>query len=131
MPIEIQEVLIQPLADVLARLGEGVAQAQRAMDLNAIATQTLIDNDPVLSETGLQATWYHMPEVTLELRMSLSLRRENDVKAGRVVASRLKLLAAPFNASVQNTQGFDMAGTSLLKARIVAIPPPQRIEGEP
>jgi hypothetical protein len=41
MPIEIQQALVQPLADVLARLGEGVAQAQRAMDLNAIATQTL------------------------------------------------------------------------------------------
>lgn len=125
---EIQEVLVQPLADVLAKLGEGVAEAQRAMDLNAIATQTLIDNDPVLSETGLQATWYHMPEVSLELRLSLSLRRENTMRAGRVVASRLKLLATPHNASVQNSQGLEVAGTSLLKARIVAIPPPQRIE---
>ena len=44
---------------------------------------------------------------------------------------RLKLLAVPHNASVQNTQGLEVAGTSLLKARIVSIPPPQRIEKTP
>lgn len=131
MADEIREVLVQPLADVLARLGEGIAEAQRAMDLNAIATQTLIDNDPVLSESGLQATWYHMPEVSLELRLSLNLRRENKLQGGRVVASRLRMLATPHNASVQNSQGMEVAGTSLLKARIVAIPPPQRIESAP
>jgi hypothetical protein len=76
MADEIEEVLVRPLGEVLARVGEGVAQAQRAMDLNSIATQTLIDNDPVLSEYGLQATWYHMPEVTLELKMSLAMKRE-------------------------------------------------------
>ena len=131
MANEIQEVLVQPLADVLAKLGGGVAEAQRAMDLNAIATQTLIDNDPVLSESGLQATWYHMPEVSLELRLSLNMRRENTTQGGRIIASRLKLLAVPHNASVQNTQGLEVAGTSLLKARIVSIPPPQRIEKTP
>jgi len=49
MPEEIEEVLVRPLGDVLAKVGEGVAQAQRAMDLNAIATQTLIDNDPTMT----------------------------------------------------------------------------------
>lgn len=129
MAEEIDEVLLRPLGDVLAKVGEGVAQAQRAMDLNSLATQTLIDNDPVLSEYGLQATWYHMPEVTLELKMSLTLKRETKTdSAGRVRQSKLSLLAAPHNARVQNTLGLDVQGTSTVKARIVSIPAPPRPE---
>ncbi|MEO3470756.1 hypothetical protein AAFN86_02735 [Roseomonas sp. CAU 1739] len=126
MPKEIEEVLVRPLADVLARVGEGVAEAQRALDAGSLAAQTLIDNDPALAATGLQATWYHMPEVTLELRMSLSLTRENTVQNGKVLLSRLQLLAAPHNARLQSTLGMEASGTSLLKARIVSIPPPGR-----
>ena len=129
MAEEIREVLVRPLSEVLARLGEGVAQAQRAMDMNALATQTLIDNDPVLSGYGLQATWYHMPEVNLELRLSLSMTRENKVQNGRVVQSRLVMQAAPHNAKVQTTTGLQVEGTSVLKARIVSIPPPGRPAG--
>lgn len=129
MADEIEEVLLRPLGDVLAKVGEGVAQAQRAMDLNSLATQTLIDNDPVLSEYGLQATWYHMPEVTLELKMSLTLKRETKTDAsGRVRLSKLSMLAAPHNAKVQNTLGLDVQGTSTVKARIVSIPTPPRPE---
>ncbi|MCU0987979.1 MAG: hypothetical protein MUC89_24195 [Acetobacteraceae bacterium] len=129
MADEIEEVLLRPLGDVLAKVGEGVAQAQRAMDLNSLATQTLIDNDPVLSEYGLQATWYHMPEVTLELKMSLSLRRETKTDAsGRARIGKLSLLAAPHNAKVQNTLGLDVQGTSTVTARIVSIPAPPRPE---
>jgi hypothetical protein len=127
MADEIEEVLLRPLGDVLAKVGEGVAQAQRAMDLNSLATQTLIDNDPVLSEYGLQATWYHMPEVTLELKMSLTLKRETKTDAsGRVRQAKLSLLAAPHNARVQNTLGLDVQGTSTVTARIVSIPAPPR-----
>jgi hypothetical protein len=130
MPEEIEEVLVRPLGDVLAKVGEGVAQAQRAMDLNAIATQTLIDNDPVLSEYGLQATWYHMPEVTLELKMSLAIKRQTVTdQSGRPRISKLSVLAAPYNAKVQNTLALDVQGTSTVKARIVSIPPPPRPEG--
>lgn len=130
MAEEIEEVLVRPLGEVLARVGAGVAEAQRAMDLNSIATQTLIDNDPVLSEYGLQATWYHMPEVTLELKMSLAIKRETMTdQSGRPKISRLSVLATPYNAKVQNMLALDVQGTSTVKARIVSVPPPPRPEG--
>lgn len=128
MPTDIEEMLVRPLGEVLAKVADGVAQAQRTMDLAAVATQTLIDNDPVLSGYGLQATWYHMPEVTLELRLSLSLQRSAKTDSGgRIVERRLALLAAPHNAQVQNTLGLEVQGTSTLKARIVSVPPPPRL----
>lgn len=128
MAKEIEEALVRPLGEVLARLGEGVAEAQRALDLQAIATRTLIENDPVLRESGLSETWYHMPEVSLELKLGLTLSRETETRQGRPVISRLKLLAIPHNGSSQAKQGLTIEGTSVLKARIVSIPPPGRTE---
>jgi len=126
VPSQIEGVLISPLEEILTRIGQGVATAQRALDLDSIATQTLLASDPVLREFGLEATWYHMPEVTLELKMTLTLRREDQVRDNRVVLRKLRMYASPFNASYQNSFNADIAGTSQIRARIVSIPPPRR-----
>ncbi len=126
LPMQIEDVLIRPLAEVLSRVGQGIADAQRAMDLNSIATQTLMANDPVLKDFGLEATWYHIPEVNVELKMNLTMRTEDIVKNNRVVLRKRRIYAAPFNASFQNTFNADVAGTSQIRAKIVSIPPTRR-----
>jgi hypothetical protein len=78
-----------------------------------------------LKEYGLEATWYHMPEVNVELKMNLTMRAEDTVKNGKVALRKLRMYAAPFNASYQNTFRADVAGTSQVRARIVSIPPPR------
>lgn len=123
---QIEDVLIDPLERVLSLVGQGVANAQRAMDLNSVATQTLLANDPVLKELGLEATWYHMPTVEVELRLSLSLRREDQIKDNKLVARKFRMYAAPFNASYQNNFGSEVSGTSQIRAKIVSIPPARR-----
>jgi hypothetical protein len=123
---QIEDVLIDPLERVLSLVGQGVANAQRAMDLNSVATQTLLVNDPVLKELGLEATWYHMPTVEVELRLSLSLRREDQIKDNKLVARKFRMYAAPFNASYQNIFGSEVSGTSQIRAKIVSIPPARR-----
>lgn len=123
---QIEDILIDPLERVLSLVGQGVANAQRAMDLNSVATQTLLANDPVLKELGLEATWYHMPTVEVELRLSLSLRREDQIKDNKLVARKFRMYAAPFNASYQNNFGSEASGTSQIRAKIVSIPPARR-----
>jgi len=123
MANDIQETLIRPLGEVLARVGEGIAEAQAAMDRTSLATQTMIENDPALRESGLQATWYAMPEVTVELKMSIAIRTESKTQNGKVMQRRHSLWAAPFNASTANSTATDVGGQSTLRARIVAIPP--------
>jgi hypothetical protein len=123
---QIEDILIDPLERVLSLVGQGVANAQRAMDLNSVATQTLLANDPALKELGLEATWYHMPTVEIELRLSLSLRREDQIKDNKLVARKFRMYAAPFNASYQNNFGSEVSGTSQIRAKIVSIPPARR-----
>ncbi len=49
MATDIEEVLVRPVGEVLAKVSDGVAQAQGATDFAAIATRRLIDDAPMLS----------------------------------------------------------------------------------
>ena len=77
----VEDVLVNPMDEFLFMVGRGVALAQMELDKNSMATQVLIDNDEILSQYGMQATWYHLPETTLELKMNLSVHWE-EVKRG-------------------------------------------------
>ncbi len=66
-----------PIEAVISALGQGIAQAQRALDLNSVQMQETIDSDPVLSQYGLQAPWYQFPKVDLQLTMSLTVAEED------------------------------------------------------
>lgn len=123
---KIVKVLIEPLSNVLVYTARAVAEAQLALDRNSIATQILIENDEVLKNFDLRATWYHMPEVNLELKMSLSVElQEEETRNGK--AWRKILYSAPLNASYQRSFDFNVTGTSTIKAKIVSLPPPQEL----
>jgi hypothetical protein len=126
----IQDVLLEPLEQVLFHVGRGITTAQMEMDKNSLATQILLDNDEYFGQFGMQATWYHFPETTLELRMSLSMHWEEEKKEGKPVAWKRVLYAAPLNASYKNLFDYEAAGTSVVRTRIVSVPPATRIEAE-
>jgi len=125
----IEDVLVEPLENVLLHVGRGIAQSQIELDRNSLATQVLIDNNKDLSEAGVKASWYHFPEVNLELKMALSLHGTVSQKQGKVQSVRYKVYSAPQNALYQNTFQFEASGQSTLKARIVSIPPPIEVKG--
>jgi hypothetical protein len=123
---QIDEVLISPLEQIIARIGQGMADAQRALDLNSIATQTQIENDPALREFGLEATWYHMPETEVELKLALNFRREDKVKNNKFISRKFRMYGAPLNAAYQNAFKANVSGSSQIKFKIVSIPPTRR-----
>ena len=125
----IEDVLIDPLEDLLLRVGSGIAQSQLELDKNSLATQILIDNHKDLSESGIKATWYHFPEVNVELKMALSLHGIVQKQEGKVQGVKFKIFSAPMNATYKNTFDFDVSGNSTIKARIVSIPPPIEVKG--
>ena len=74
-----EEVLASPLGDIIASVGEGVAEAQRALDEGSIATTLRIYQEggdelyKTLREIGYQPTFYTLPETTGEVNISLRL----------------------------------------------------------
>lgn len=124
------EVLIEPLGRILRHVGWAIADAQKAMDENSIATETELDDLREKTGYDLHATWYHMPETTIELKMSLSIDIEEEKdKQGRTVGWKPPTLqAAPLNASYKNLFDYEAAGTSVLRTKIVSITPASIIE---
>jgi len=126
VPSQIDDVLISPLERVISRIGQGLADAQRAMDLNSIALQSQIENDPALRESGIEATWYHMPETEVELKLALNFRREDKVKNNKFISRKFRMYGAPLNAVYQNAFRSEVSGSSQIKFKIVSIPPARR-----
>jgi hypothetical protein len=122
--IDFSEILVAPLAQMIQKIGQGVADAQRALDSSAMETQdSLAKNHPQLAKIGYQVTWYQMPEVVVELKMSLHYE-----KTGEENTSRTGLFLSPFNAKSKNTFSQSTDGTSTMKLRIVPVPPPSATE---
>ncbi|KYK33836.1 MAG: hypothetical protein HXS46_14190 [Theionarchaea archaeon] len=121
--VTITEVLIEPLGEILRQVGSAVAETQILLDLNSIATETELAARREEFGYDLHATWYHLPEVELELKMSLSIHREEEKKEGQTVGWKPPILCvAPLNASYRNLFSYDVAGTSVLKVKMVSIP---------
>lgn len=128
---EIDEVLITPLSKLLGDVGCAVAETQRALDRNSIRTQLELESDELLSEYDVQAAWYHIPEVELDIKMSLTIKmeEERDYKH-RLRGFKPVLNAAPLNASHNSLYNYNVQGSSSIKAKIVSIPAAVKLKEE-
>ncbi len=134
----IRDTLVFPLPLLLSQTAQAVAEAQLALDETAMRVQQELDllTAEALAQAGeepaglarfqVDATWYHIPEVDIELKMSLSMEVREQVTGSGKTVFRPKLLSIPHNARSKNLTNFDAEGTSSIKARIVSIPPSQR-----
>ena len=117
-----------PMEHLIIALGQGLATAQNDLDRNSIQTQEAIDADPILSQYGLQATWYQFPTATMQLKMSLSIA-EDQTTTGSAVANplprRVRLVAQPLSASFQKQFSFDAQAATEINLTIVPVPPPR------
>jgi hypothetical protein len=129
----VSDMLSAPMEQVIVALGTGIARAQRELDRFAIQTQREIDEDPLLSETGLQATFYQIPRAELELTMAVALEEEQApraVAAGpattpiRALRPLKRLHLQPVNAAYTNQFNYDVQASSKLKLTVVPVPPP-------
>jgi hypothetical protein len=127
------ETFSAPIEDLIVALGQGLAQAQQALDQNSIKTQEAIDTDPVLSQYGLQATWYQFPNVNMQLKMSLSIAQDQQNPPSQVAARGLiapinavplRIIAQPLSASFQSQFNFDASAATQVNLTIVPVPAP-------
>lgn len=127
----ISDVLVNPLSRVIKEVGISISETQEAMDRNSIDTQLAIENDEIMSQYDIQATWYHIPEVELELKVALTMKYEEEKDSkGTLRGYRPVLHAAPLNASYKNLHEYDVEGSSIVKAKFVSIPPSHQLTSE-
>jgi hypothetical protein len=138
----VADLISVPLEQLLVALGSGIGRSQAELDRHTIQTQALIDEHPVLSQYGVEATWYQIPTTELELKISVAMEQPRPTAQARApalaaaaggplelgIAERFQALprlwAQPVNARYTNQFGFDLQAASTVKLSIVAVPPP-------
>jgi len=127
----VTDMLSAPMEQVIVALGTGIARAQQELDRYAIQAQREIEQDPVLSEAGLQATFYQIPRAELELNIAIALEGEGDGtptnRALSLAAQAMPLRQIhlqPVNAAYTNQFNYNAQASSKLKLTIVPVPPP-------
>jgi hypothetical protein len=130
---QLLDALSAPIGDLIAEVGRSVAEAQQAMDARTIENvRALVEasdpDDPLrlLRQVGYQPTWYQIPEVTAELTVALTLTGSGSSAGG--AGGRPRLLAAPVDATYANRYGYELKAASIVKFRIVPVPPSPEAE---
>lgn len=134
----IKDMLTAPMEAVIIALGVGIAKAQRELDLHSIELQKEINEDPTLSEYGLQAQWYQIPKAELELNIAIAMEEKDAAAKAPAKAPAMKSGLAkalepyklkqihfqPVNAAYTNQFDYNVQASSKLKLSFAPVPPP-------
>jgi hypothetical protein len=124
--VDISETMAAPLGDLIAAVGRGLAEAQQSLDQATIDTIKALysGNDSgleLMRQLGWQPTWYRIPELAAELTISLSVSA-TETSSGQGPGS-VQLYASPMDASYTNRYDYDLQAASVIKFKIVPVPP--------
>ena len=114
------------LSELIAEIGRGVATAQHELDKSSLAIQNYIDADEILSNYGLTATWYVLPETSFQIKADYAVVKE-ETEDGTVRSLSNSLRVAPVNAKYKNYFKSTSNIESELNFKIVPVPPPVRV----
>lgn len=143
-PVQLfSELLGSPLGELISSVGQGVGDAQAALDQGALEQTLEIydlskDEDrsddelkllTLIREIGYQPTFYTIPSTEVEAQISLSmdLKDQQSSPIGGTPLSKFKVNATPLNAANVNRFGIQANAMAKLKFTIVPVPPPQNI----
>jgi len=118
--IDFSEILVSPISSMIQKIASGIAEAQKNLDAAALESQNNLKNNyPALADIGYQVTWYHMPEINVELKVAVHYEEK-----GEGANKKTGIFLAPFNAKYKNSYSYNADGSSILKMKIVPLPPP-------
>lgn len=151
----VHDVVASPLGDIIASVGEGVAEAQQALDEGSLAKTLEIYSEGneetlrVLREIGYRPTFYALPETTGEVRVSLQLGQSAQgstsplssgsstaqpiintqlSRLGRNISAKPRLYATPVDAGYANRYGYQANVSAKLTFKIVPVPAPDGVD---
>ncbi|WP_442264611.1 hypothetical protein ACSIGC_09620 [Tenacibaculum sp. ZS6-P6] len=129
----VKDAFAAPLGDFIASIGEGVGEAQAALDEGSLRqTLEIYNNNPdeshetlkMLREIGYQPTFYTIPKTTAKAKISLSISQQSTGIIGQNQrAFRPKMYATPVNASNTNKYNMGLNATAEIQFDIVPVPP--------
>ena len=151
-----RELLNAPFPELVRTLGVGIAEAQYALDRVSIKIAQLMagfkldeqenlvrdetsliklregDDGVSLLALGFTPTFYPFVETYIELRLAISMKKEEEVKAESsirgVAWSPIGVMAASVNASYSQKYQYEANGSSEMRTKLVTVPAPAMFE---
>lgn len=130
------------LGELIESVGVSISRAQFAMDTVSIEllerlTKTSLKvpdkngtmTSKTLLELGFLPSFYHINEVLLDAKISLSTTQSGELTASSKMSlgTPLTLVAASVDAAYSNKFSFSGEASSSIKAKFVALPPPSQL----
>src|SRR4051794_8298694 len=147
---QLSDLIAAPLEELIVALGSGIGRAQAELDRHSIETQRRIDEDAVLAQYGLRATWYQMPRTEIELRVAVGMQAQEtagprpevtpapppgapptEFVAGTILRPLPRVYVEPVNARYQNQFGYDVQASSVMRLTVAPVPPPAASSAPP
>lgn len=134
------ESVAAPLGEVIAAVGQGVAEAQRALDDAALAATLAIYSGQgdagvaLLRDIGYRPTFYVLPDTSCEVQVSMRIGGTGgaDGSAGTAglpgAIGKGRTYVTPVDAGFQQRFGFQASAAAKLTFRIVPVPPPSALD---
>lgn len=124
------------LGDLISSIGEGVGEAQAALDRGSLAKYLELyqQNDEevpdhileLLRSIGYQPTFYTIPETEVEAKIALSISAKTiDHQAG---GSKVRMYGMPSNPGNVNQFNAEVNSFATLKFKILPVPPPEGMD---
>jgi hypothetical protein len=142
-----EALLEAPIGELIQRVASSIAEAQLKLDQIGVRVAQLLseakvtfnkaDGNPVeksLLELGFLPTFYAFTETDIEVKLTIQLKVDEEFKIsgsatagegqGVEAAKRVVPFGITISADYHRKYGFDMSGSSMVKTRLLAVPPP-------
>lgn len=134
-----------PLPTIIEKMGLSIAQAQKALDENSIAmlaelaegSITIGNKETNLLALGFVPSFYAFTEASFEAKFDFTIAESEaftiggsvsvQVGQGNAQSDKRGMFAASVNASYSRKFDQEASGSSSMAARMVSLPPPDRL----
>lgn len=135
-----QELLDVPINEMIKSMAEGIADAQYRLDRTSIQIAQMMsgvnEDDRVyfgkkkysLLELGFTPTFYQFVDTLIEVKISISMKRTAEFSSSAGASVSYRSYSASVNASYSNKYSYSVEGSSLLRTKLVPVPPPSILE---
>ncbi len=133
-----------PFDEMIASMGTGIAEAQRKLDeISFEITKMMSGSDPKhrirlgdrpnaasysLLELGFAPTFYQFVDTVLEIKVAFSMSAESPNASGGE-PTKFHAKSTPVDATYANRFQYPVEGASVLRTKLVTVPPPGLLEG--
>jgi hypothetical protein len=138
-----QELLNVPFPEMVLKLALAIAEGQTKLDQNSTAVAKFMADTKIplpsikditktidfpLIAMGFFPGYYQFQEAIIEVKMAITMATSSEAKVGITAKGGWGPFSASVNASYSRKYEYKVEGSSLLRVRLVPVPPPSILQ---